>query len=90
MANPVEISCPKGQWTAIAIKVTTGQIWVKDLSPNVYLQTYRDNGESPPTTEDEGVQIFVNTNNEIISADADIDIYIWPKGADGRVRVDLP
>jgi len=90
MANPVIIDCPAGQWTAIAIKITTGIIWMKDTSPNVYLQTYRDNGDLAPTTEDEGVQIFINQNYEIISADANIDIYIWPKGENGKVRVDLP
>jgi len=89
MADPVLITCPADTWTLVAEGVTTGIIHRKQTDV-VYLQTYRDDGELAPTTRDEGVQIFINSISEIISAAAKIDVYIYAVGKDGRVRVDLP
>lgn len=89
MADPVIIDCPAGAWTPVAIKVTTGIVHNKLRGP-MYLQTYRDNGETAPTLQSEGVQIFVNSDTAIISAVANIDVYIMAVGKAGKVRVDLP
>ena len=56
----------------------------------MYFQTYRDTGEIAPITQGEGVPVFVNSNTAIISAVADIDVYIWANKKPGSVRVDLP
>jgi len=90
MSNPVIFEIPAGSWVPVAANVTTGQIWEMSTAPIMYLQTYRDTGGIAPTLESEGVIIFLNDNNIPISANAGIDIYIWAKGGDGRIRVDLP
>jgi len=89
MANPVIITCPADAWTPVAIKVSTGLIHRK-LSIPLYLQTYRDTGETAPTSRDEGVPVFVDSNTAVISAAANIDVYLWAIGKPGEVRVDLP
>ena len=89
MANPVSVPCTAGEWTPVAINVTTGQIKKLDSRPNLYLETYRMTGGDVPASRSEGVPIFLGTNAETISAAAAIDVYIMAIGADGRVRVDL-
>ncbi|KPK96021.1 hypothetical protein AMJ80_02455 [bacterium SM23_31] len=92
MADPVYVDCPADAWTKVATGITTGQLWRKKLGP-VYLQTYRmtTNPANPaPTDQEDGVQIFTANNNIPISATAPIDVYIFPVGAAGRVRVDIP
>lgn len=89
MADPTIIDCPANVWTGVAIKVTTGLLHNKLRGPQ-YLQTYRDNGETAPTDQSEGVQVFVNSDTAIITAVANIDVYIMPLGKAGKVRVDLP
>ena len=89
MADPVMVPCPANTWTLVAEKVTTGLIHRK-LSLPMYLQTYRDTGELAPTTRDEGVPVFVNSNTAIISAVTNIDVYLWAIDKPGEVRVDLP
>lgn len=89
MAIPVFEDCPAGEWTIVATNVTVGQIHMITLTPGLYQQTYRDTGEAAPTLESDGVPAFPGGEPLAISADAPIDVYIWPKGAAGRVRVDL-
>ena len=87
MANPVTIDCSANTWT----KVYTGnncQIHQKLTGP-LYLWTYRDEADPAPTSKNEGVPMFIN--NEISYTfiyEADVDIYIWPVGQAGKVRVD--
>lgn len=90
MADPVLTPCPKDQWTKIATSVTTGQVHKKSEKPKLYLSTYRMTGNTAPTTIDEGVKMFVNSEiTELISSSSAIDVYIWCTEEDGSVRVDL-
>ncbi len=89
MANPIFVDCPAGTWTLVAEKVITGFVRNKLRGPQ-YLQTYRVHGDSTPTEQSEGIQIFVDSDTATISATADIDVYIMALGKDGKVRVDLP
>jgi hypothetical protein len=89
MATPVIVACPAGAWTKVATNVQTGFIHKMKTAPNVYLQTYRDTGDAPPTLRTEGVEAFVDEPTEAISAVAGIDIYLWVDDVAGRVRVDL-
>lgn len=88
MANPVITACPVNVWTKVATNVTSGQIHIKDTRPGVYLHTYRTSGEAAPTLQTEGVAI--PGPSIPIQATAGIDIYIWPTGVAGSVRVDAP
>lgn len=90
MANPVFVDCPANTWTKVATGVVTGLVW-KAKTAVKYLHTYRDTGEAAPTTRDEGMPIFTEeeSNFEEISAAMAIDVYIYPIGDSGRVRVDL-
>ena len=89
MTTPVFEDCPADEWTKVAENATVGQIHMITLTPGVYQQTYRDTGGAAPTLESDGVPAFPDSEPLSISSDAPIDVYIWPKGADGRVRVDL-
>lgn len=89
MANPAFVDCPSNTWAKVAEKVITGFLHNKLRGPQ-YLQTYRTYDDPAPTDQSEGVQIFVNSDTAIISATADIDVYIMSLGKDGKVRVDLP
>jgi len=86
MADPVIEACPAGEWTAVATNQTTGVIHILKTDPDKYLQTYRDTGEAAPTLIGEGVPFEGSLQ---ISAAAGIDVYIWPIGKAGNVRVDL-
>lgn len=90
MANPVIKTTIKDEWTKVASNVTAGIIKRIDKSPTVYLETYRMNDDPVPTSADEGVPCFINSDSEIIEASAGIDVYIFTRGANGEVRVDLP
>jgi len=89
MADPLIVACPAGAWTKIATNVTTGMVHKKLKGPNLYLQTYRDTGGAAPTTIAEGVPVFVGGESAEISASVAIDVYIYPVGAAGSVRVDV-
>jgi hypothetical protein len=89
MANPSTVNCPANEWTLVAQNVTTGQIHKTLTDPNKYLQTYRMTGGDAPTGIDEGVPVFVGCDSAIISAAAEIDVYIYAIGDAGKVRVDI-
>lgn len=94
MADPVFIDCPANIWTKVATNVTAGQIHKKSEQPQEYLHTYRDAGGTAPASDtagrEEGVRIFIdgNISEQIINSFA-IDVYVFPIGADGKVRADL-
>ena len=87
-ADPSLIVVTKGAWQKVATNVTTGQIHIKNNSPDSYFQTYRITGTSAPTVLDEGVYMPWGKMQTISSA-AGIDVYIYCKGKDGRIRLDL-
>ena len=89
MADPEIISCPKDVWTKIATNVTTGQVHKMLKAPAVYLQTYRETGNSAPTDLSDSVPLFVGESQVPISSISGIDVYVYPVGKAGSVRVDL-
>lgn len=91
MANPVFVNCPSGAWTKVATAISSGRIWRASTAPSKYLHTYRDTGGAAPTASSEGMPIFVDTEQDVepVSASAPIDLYIFPIGGAGRVRVDM-
>ena len=89
MANPVFFDIPEDEWTKVATSVVTGMVHKVESTPDSYQQTYRLTGEDAPTAESDGVVLFDGMQSEPISSSDSIDVYIWAKGAAGRVRVDL-
>ena len=87
-ADPSLIVITKDTWQKVATNVTTGQIHIKNTSPDSYFQTYRITGNPAPTVSDEGVYMPWGKLQTISSA-AGIDVYIYCKGKDGRIRLDL-
>ncbi|MGW8256931.1 MAG: hypothetical protein ACWGMZ_05550 [Thermoguttaceae bacterium] len=87
MANPVFVDCPANAWTLVAANITSGQLWRANTRPRYY-QTYRMAGDPAPVDISEGSTMFVEADNEIISSSDAIDVYIFAKRRDGRVRVD--
>lgn len=86
MANPTLIDCPEGQWTKVATNVTTGVIHTINEAPAKYTQTYRTAGDTAPSTFSEAAPF---ENELIVSSSVGIDVYIWPLGTAGKVRVDV-
>lgn len=90
MPNPVIKECPKDEWTQVTTTsgtgVTSGIIWLQDKSPNVYLQTYRVEGDPAPTDKTDATPI--HGKSIPISSSVPIDVYIQPVSEDGVVRVD--
>ena len=89
MANPVFVDCLDGVWTLVAENVTAGQVKRADKKPGAYLETYRMHNGAVPTSQIDGVPCFHNSDSELISATAGIDVYIMAVGNDGKVRVDI-
>jgi hypothetical protein len=87
MANPEIIDCPADQWTLVATAVTSGLVHIFQGEGLKWLQTFRDTGETAPTDTSDSVQF--NEPTELISSNAAIDVYVWPNGDAGKVRVDL-
>lgn len=88
MADPAVVACPKDVWTKVASAVTTGQIWILNTKPNVYRQTYRVAGNPAPVGSVPEEKAFQGEVMQI-SAGVAIDVYLFPVGKDGSVRVDL-
>ena len=89
MANPSVVVITKGQWVPVAINVFSGTINRLNTKPDIYLQTYRLTGEAAPTLETEGAILFEEFSAEPIESPDGIDVYVWAKGFDGKVRADL-
>ncbi|MHC4646823.1 MAG: hypothetical protein ACYTBJ_15095 [Planctomycetota bacterium] len=88
MANPVFVNLTADVWTKIATDVTNGIVWFVDRSP-MYLHAYVETGGAAPTVAADGVEVSDDENVMPISSVTGIDVYIYPKGSAGRVRVDL-
>lgn len=86
MADPVIVECPVDEWTLVATNVLSGTVKIVKTDPDAYYETYRMTGNPAPTDLTDG---FPFRELLDISDGLGIDVYIWPKGAAGRVRVDL-
>jgi len=90
MADPAVVPCPADEWTKVATNVVQGLVTRLNSSPSVYKQTYRDTGGAAPTVLGiDAIPIFAEGISVPISATAGIDVYIYPVGAAGSVRVDV-
>ncbi len=100
MSDPAILPIPEWEWTLVASNVTSG--FINRLTTTVYYyQTYRDTGGSAPSTPtvgtipEEAVRIFEKSNQAIISASAEVDVYVMCANSDddssdaGLVRIDL-
>lgn len=87
--DPTFVDLPADTWTKVASGVVAGVLHRVSTRPNVYLQTTRDAGGVAPTLRTEGVKVFVGEDAAEISAGSQKDIYLYPVGVAGRVRVDL-
>ena len=97
MANPLPVEIPEKTVTKVATDVTNGII-NRVLSDVKYRASYRMTGESAPNIEymlQYGRVIFEESNQEKISAEAGIDVYIYCSNNDddsddkGEVVVNL-
>ena len=101
MANPLVVNIlTEWVWQKVATSVKSGAI--HRLSSEVYYyQTFRLTGQAAPTAPtlgtipEEAVKMFSDSDEEPITAAADIDIYIMVQYdntlalRDGKVRVDV-
>lgn len=87
MANPVIIDCPADTWTKVATAVTSGLVHIFVGEKLKWLQTYRLTGEAAPTDKSDAIALVEPTDT--ISASSAIDVYVYPNGGAGKVRVDL-
>lgn len=90
MADPLPVTCTKDQWTLVAQNVVTGMLWRMEKTAS-YFQTYRMTGGTAPSGTTEAVPIFRDgePDFEEISGNQAIDVYIYCKVANGKVRVDI-
>ena len=85
MADPAVTPCPTDAWTKVATGVTTVTGRVIDESPSKYLWTYRVTLGAAPTDLTDAVPF-----KDLLSATfgAASDVYIYPVGQAGSVRID--
>ena len=101
-SNPVLEDIPADVWKKVLTNVKTGFVHIL-IGDSIYYQTYRLTGEDAPIEvagdpDFDGVPIyyrneritdeFVPLGTAGINSVAKIDVYIYSKGAAGRVRVD--
>lgn len=85
--NPVIVVCTADTWVRVAAAVTSGVLQKVSVLPQVYWQTYRLQDNPAPVDDSDKVVLFGDSNTEIISNDAPIDVYVKAVGKDGEVRV---
>jgi hypothetical protein len=85
MANPVFIDCPEGEWTKVATGVIEGAVWIQNTQPT-YMQMFKITADEAPTEQSDGT--LLEFPGMPISAPSAIDVYVWPIGHAGKVRVD--
>jgi hypothetical protein len=91
MANNPQfpVNLVKETWTKIATGVLTGTIYNRKTTVG-YFQTFRVTGDPAPTDLNEGVSMFLeHPDYEPIGSDSPIDVWVFCRGKDGILRVDL-
>jgi hypothetical protein len=86
--NPIYKDCPANVWTLVASGVTGGFLNRILSTPSKYLWCYRKVRDPEPTDITEGITIFDRDDVQSLPVSTGLDIYIYPIGADGRVRLD--
>lgn len=87
MANPVYIDIPDSTWVLVGSNVEGGKL-NRGLSGAKYFWTYRESGSDAPTSSEQGVIIFDESDNEVIPVAEGIDLYVRTDGEAGSVRID--
>jgi hypothetical protein len=89
MSASAPIACAADTWVKVASGVTSTVIWMLNVRPSLYKQTYVDAGGAAPTDDSNAVVAFGSCDSQIFSAAASSDVYIKAVKYDGSVRVDL-
>jgi hypothetical protein len=87
MPNPLVVDLTANTWTKVATAVKTGQVTIKNNTPNMYKHTYVLTGESAPTDDTKAHKFIANSG--YISAAEDIDVYIKSVGKNGKILVEV-
>ena len=87
MANPDLQTLTANVWTKVAQAVTGGQIHKITSIPTSYFTFYKVTGDPAPVGLNIGEQRL--DESEDISSISAIDVYVYPLGGIGTVRVDL-
>jgi hypothetical protein len=94
MTNPLGVDCSADAWTKVASGVTDATVWLISGKPHRYYITYRDAGDTAPTTLADAIG-FDTLDEEgsfpsmPVSSGVPVDVYIWAAQDAGRVRVDV-
>lgn len=83
--DPTEKAVTANTWTLAASNVTAGQISILAPTNDDWYWTQRATGGGAPTTE--LPEVKMQFQNLIIDSSVALDIYVYCKGAAGRVRV---
>lgn len=84
------VNIPKDTWTKVATSVTQGIIW-NSKTTSGYMSTWRATGiEDDPTDPLEGAALFLeHPEYEEINSSFPIDVWVYSRGKDGLLRLDL-
>lgn len=87
LTAPIMVDTPAGVWTKVADNVSLAMIHKQKRDSVTYFVTYRDAAAAAPTTLDDEIMWLQNSLS--FSATEPGDVYIYCKGKDGRVRVEI-
>lgn len=87
MANPDVQTLTADVWTKVAQAVTGGQIHKITSTPTSYFTFYKVSGAAAPVGLNIGEQRLEDSQD--ISSMTQIDVYVYPLGGTGKIRVDL-
>jgi len=86
MANPVFVPVTANEWVIVATSVLEGFVHIIEPTDSEWYHTYRLTGDPEPTEQPE-VKMQYQTSE--INSQELIDVYVYHKATDGKVRVDL-
>lgn len=84
--NPTTVACPADTWTKVASSIKEVEIAIILTSPNLYLYTFRDAGDAAPSDQSDAL-VLSPGDSTTVSFPTDIDVYIFPRGSAGKIRV---
>lgn len=84
--NPTTVACPADTWTKVASSIKEIEIAIKLTRPNIYLYTFRDAGDAAPSDQSDAL-VLPPGSETTISSLTDIDVYLFPRGAAGKIRI---
>ncbi len=84
--NPTTVACPADTWTKVASSIKEIEITIILTRPNLYLYTFRDAGDAAPSDQTDALVLPPGIETTI-SSPTDIDVYVFPRGAAGKIRI---